>query len=245
MPARTRIFRKLTGIAIALAVLAVPFFIMSVGNGGLEALGSGNGLETSGISTAETSETTEATEATETSETSETTEAAETSKTSEIPCATETSAPPDPYNTSEATETTEAAGTTEPTEAYEAFGIGALGVGSDLEHAQSFCPFMMLTGLPCPGCGLTKSLVCLYRGDLWGSLTYHILGLPVAVVCLFLIVLLSVELATGGEYFNRLIYSRTLGYILAGALAAFHLVRLVVYIAHNSLCEILHRSIWA
>lgn len=35
-----------------------------------------------------------------------------------------------------------------------------------LETDQSLCPFKMLTGFPCPGCGITKSLVYLYEGDL-------------------------------------------------------------------------------
>ncbi|MDD4654612.1 MAG: DUF2752 domain-containing protein, partial [Bacteroidales bacterium] len=28
---------------------------------------------------------------------------------------------------------------------------------------QSFCPFKLLTGLPCPGCGFLKSMISLYR----------------------------------------------------------------------------------
>lgn len=45
-----------------------------------------------------------------------------------------------------------------------------------LETDQSLCPFKMLTGFPCPGCGITKSLVYFYEGDLYKSLYYHILG---------------------------------------------------------------------
>lgn len=39
------------------------------------------------------------------------------------------------------------------------------------------CTFHNLTGLPCPGCGLTRSLVAAAHGDLAGSLTFHRLGL--------------------------------------------------------------------
>jgi hypothetical protein len=38
------------------------------------------------------------------------------------------------------------------------------------------CPFLSLTGLPCPGCGMTRSCFSLLRGDLAGSLSYHALG---------------------------------------------------------------------
>ncbi|MBL0258363.1 MAG: DUF2752 domain-containing protein [Bacteroidetes bacterium] len=45
-----------------------------------------------------------------------------------------------------------------------------------LEGDQSLCPFKMLTGFPCPGCGLTKSMVFFYEGDWNKSLSYHIFG---------------------------------------------------------------------
>lgn len=35
------------------------------------------------------------------------------------------------------------------------------------------CPFFHLTGIPCPGCGLTRATVLLLQGDLRGSLTFH------------------------------------------------------------------------
>jgi len=38
------------------------------------------------------------------------------------------------------------------------------------------CPFRSLTGLPCPGCGLTRSCLCLLEGNLGQSLAYHAFG---------------------------------------------------------------------
>lgn len=32
------------------------------------------------------------------------------------------------------------------------------------------CPWNQLTGLPCPGCGMTRSTFALLRGDFWESL---------------------------------------------------------------------------
>ena len=38
------------------------------------------------------------------------------------------------------------------------------------------CPFHWLTGLPCPGCGLTRSFVAIARGDWPGAIDYHPFG---------------------------------------------------------------------
>ncbi len=40
----------------------------------------------------------------------------------------------------------------------------------------SVCPFFNATGLPCPGCGLTRSFVCLGHGHLRESFAWHPLG---------------------------------------------------------------------
>ena len=41
------------------------------------------------------------------------------------------------------------------------------------------CAFRMLTGLPCPTCGLTRALVRAIQGDFAGSLAMHPAGLIV------------------------------------------------------------------
>ncbi len=44
------------------------------------------------------------------------------------------------------------------------------------------CPFRRLTHLPCPGCGMTRALLALGRGDLHGALTFHPLSPFVAAL---------------------------------------------------------------
>lgn len=44
------------------------------------------------------------------------------------------------------------------------------------------CPFLATTGLPCPGCGLTRAMVHLAHGDLKSSWRRHWLGIPLGVV---------------------------------------------------------------
>ena len=55
-----------------------------------------------------------------------------------------------------------------------------------IAHLPSVCLFYNLTGLPCPGCGLTRSFVCLGHGRFWEALHWHPLG-PVIYLLFFVI----------------------------------------------------------
>jgi hypothetical protein len=114
---------------------------------------------------------------------------------------------------------------------------------SQLETAQSFCPLKLLTGFACPGCGITKSLVYCYEGDLYKSLYYHILGPFVIVFCIVTIGVLTTELITKKDYFNRLL-NKKLGYGLVVFLAIYHFIRILFFIKNNSIDGILRQSIW-
>ena len=113
-----------------------------------------------------------------------------------------------------------------------------------LETDQSLCPLKMLTGFPCPGCGITKSLVYFYEGDIQKSLYYHILGPFVIAFCVATIVVLSTELITQKEYFTQLLFNKKLAYGLAIFLGSYHLIRILYFINSNSLDDILRHSIW-
>lgn len=113
-----------------------------------------------------------------------------------------------------------------------------------LETDQSLCPFKMLTGFPCPGCGITKSLVYFYEGDWYKSISYHILGPFVVVFCLVTIVVLTAELITKKEYFNSILYNKKLAYGLAAFLIVYHLIRLGFFIHDNNMDAILRQSVW-
>lgn len=113
-----------------------------------------------------------------------------------------------------------------------------------LETAQSLCPFKMITGFPCPGCGITKSMVYFYEGDLLKSFYYHILGPFVILFCVATLIVLTTELITQKEYFNNLLYNKKVAYGLAVFLGVYHLIRIVYFVESNSLDQILKQSIW-
>lgn len=102
----------------------------------------------------------------------------------------------------------------------------------------------MLTGFPCPGCGITKSLVYFYEGDILKSLSYHVLGPFVIAFCIITIAVLITELVTKKEYFNKWLYNKKLAYGLGIFLAVYHLGRLIYFIYSNSWDSIVQQSIW-
>jgi hypothetical protein len=116
--------------------------------------------------------------------------------------------------------------------------------GNHLETAQSLCPFKMLTGFPCPGCGITKSMVYFYEGDIVKSLYYHILGPFVILFSIVTLFVLTTELITKKEYFNKLLFNKKIAYGLAIFLGVYHLLRIIYFVTSNSYDEILKQSIW-
>lgn len=59
------------------------------------------------------------------------------------------------------------------------------------------CQIQKLTGLYCPGCGMTRALARLVRGDVLGSLSYNVLLIP--FVCLLVALFFSARLRQNGD----------------------------------------------
>ncbi|MEB3310710.1 MAG: DUF2752 domain-containing protein [Snowella sp.] len=60
-----------------------------------------------------------------------------------------------------------------------------------------FCPIRALTGIPCPGCGLTRSFIAICQGDWGAAFNHHFFG-PILFLGFFLISLhLLLELIIG------------------------------------------------
>ncbi|MBI3161522.1 MAG: DUF2752 domain-containing protein, partial [Chloroflexi bacterium] len=53
-------------------------------------------------------------------------------------------------------------------------GAGVLHLGLSLAGLSGWsCPILAATGIPCPGCGLTRASMALIRGDVAGSIQTH------------------------------------------------------------------------
>jgi hypothetical protein len=60
-------------------------------------------------------------------------------------------------------------------------GLILLGVVPPTD-GRSLCPIALITGIACPGCGMTRAVSHLIQGDMAGALTYHPLVIPVLVL---------------------------------------------------------------
>lgn len=61
-------------------------------------------------------------------------------------------------------------------------GVGLLQVGLTAAGLGGWpCPFREATGLPCPGCGLTRAVIALLRGDIADAVKQHALA-PLAAL---------------------------------------------------------------
>jgi len=63
-----------------------------------------------------------------------------------------------------------------------------------LLNNHSFCIFKLIFGFPCPGCGMTRALVCVFRLDLKRAFAFHPLWFVVLVIfILFILKLFKVK----------------------------------------------------
>ncbi len=49
------------------------------------------------------------------------------------------------------------------------------------------CPFRLVTGIPCPGCGMTRAVLAACRGDMTAAFAYHPLFPLLPLVALLLL----------------------------------------------------------
>ena len=62
-----------------------------------------------------------------------------------------------------------------------ALGAACVFTPGGVDSGPLLCPFAMMTGLPCPGCGLTRGWVALMHGDVGSAFTFNAFG-PVFLI---------------------------------------------------------------
>ncbi len=84
------------------------------------------------------------------------------------------------------------------------------------------CIFRLFTGLPCPGCGLTRAGIALLNGDIVSSFRFHPFLLPV-LFCLLVIA------CTRFPRFRKFAPHRYVYIIFLFCYVAFYLVRMILF----------------
>jgi hypothetical protein len=109
-----------------------------------------------------------------------------------------------------------------------------------LTSGPPFCPFKLATGLPCPGCGLTRAVVAALHGDPSTSFYFHPLGAPLVLA---LVVVAAVDgwvwwrtsrpgrVQAGPEWLLERLARTPAPWIAIGLLGLVWLARLPLYVA--------------
>lgn len=101
------------------------------------------------------------------------------------------------------------------------------------EHGPVLCPVRLITGLPCPGCGLVRAFVACAHGALDEAFAFNLFGPLAFVVVALFVVWYGAELALRRPLGFEVVVSRTrvVWLALAAIWIAWGLVRLVRHAA--------------
>lgn len=88
-----------------------------------------------------------------------------------------------------------------------------------------YCPFLALTGLPCPGCGGLRAVNDLTRGDVVGALSSNALAVALVGVLAVAWVLWVVRRARGRRD-RMIVLSGRAGAVVLGVLVVFGALRM-------------------
>lgn len=98
-----------------------------------------------------------------------------------------------------------------------------------LVFGKAHCAMAQTLGIPCPGCGMTRAMLMLGRGDVVGSLRMHPMAVPNALAALLAMVATVWVTALDGSPMTLL--RRKIGRIAIAALIAVQVAILGVWIA--------------
>lgn len=93
-----------------------------------------------------------------------------------------------------------------------------------VDGSWGFCPFLLLTGRPCPGCGGLRAINDLTHGDVVGAISSNVLAVALVVVLAIAWVFWVVRVMRGGDGPMIRLGHRT-GMAVIALIAVFGVVR--------------------
>lgn len=107
-----------------------------------------------------------------------------------------------------------------------------------------FCPFRFLVGMPCPGCGLTRSFCALSQGNVSDAFMFHVFGPLLYAACVCAVPFLFVEVFRRRRFerIQQLLFSRRCALFAAWSLAIYHALRLLDMLVSGQVLPAIMRS---
>jgi hypothetical protein len=84
------------------------------------------------------------------------------------------------------------------------------------DSSPVLCPLRAITGVPCPFCGMTRGVVDVVHGDVFGALSLSPGAVALAVAAVLLVI---------GVVPRRVSFARWLPFVVVGALWSFQLFK--------------------
>ncbi|MCS6885781.1 MAG: DUF2752 domain-containing protein [Acidobacteriota bacterium] len=100
----------------------------------------------------------------------------------------------------------------------------------------TLCGFKNLTGLPCPGCGLTRSFCAIGKGDIYKAMHFNALGPALYLLAAYFWIAALLRLLNRPlllEKGKALIYSKYFLPLLITSMLAFWIIRILFLIAQK------------
>ena len=113
----------------------------------------------------------------------------------------------------------------------------------DIARETSLCPSRLLTGMPCPGCGMLKSWCYLTHGNWAVSLHFHPFGIPAYLLAVYFLFRVLSEAVTGKALPKFWEGQKKLTVTLLLLTGGFHAYRLAVIIFSGELSGYLHQGL--
>ncbi len=99
--------------------------------------------------------------------------------------------------------------------------------------------------MPCPGCGITKSIVAIYEGAFLQSLLFHPFGIVAfSISATFLLARVTLTKVQMDSLYNQFFKNRKLTVAIALGMSIYHVIRLYFFLKANTVDDILQESIW-
>ena len=110
-------------------------------------------------------------------------------------------------------------------------------------NGPDICLFHRMTGIPCPGCGMTRAFFSMAHGRILDSLQYNALGTTIFIGILVLLIFTVLDFFRSTNYYGYVVSNGRLFQSLIVAFVIFGFIRLVAFIISDS-DTFFHEHIW-